>query len=301
MANTSNLMSRVAGAPISWGICEVPGWGMQLPAERVLAEMASLGLAATELGAPGYLGADAAAVRANLDRHGLALVGGFVPVVLHDRSQRVEMLEGARRAARLLRDAGGTLFVTAVVVDPGWSPRVALDDDQWTAMFEGFELLDELCHEHSLVQVLHPHVGTLVETAADVERVLAGSDVRWCLDTGHLLIGGTDPVAFAAAHLDRIAHVHVKDVHLTIAARLNAGELSLMQATQAGLFCSAGDGDVPVTECIELLERNGYRGWYVLEQDVALTGNEPPAGDGPIEAVRASVAALARMAGQPAG
>src|SRR5918996_3155081 len=79
---TSAAPRRLAGAPISWGVCEVPGWGLQLPAERVLAGMADLGLKATELGPQGWLPLDGAAVRAELDRHGLRLVGGFVPVVV---------------------------------------------------------------------------------------------------------------------------------------------------------------------------------------------------------------------------
>src|ERR671918_2317668 len=82
---------RLAGAPISWGVCEVPGWGRQLEPERVLREMASLGLAASELGPVGYLSLDAAHVRGLLDRFGLRLVAGFVPVVLHTPS-----LDGSR-------------------------------------------------------------------------------------------------------------------------------------------------------------------------------------------------------------
>src|SRR5919201_5718379 len=80
------LGRKLAGAPISWGVCEIPGWGRMLPPARVLAEMASLGLAATELGPVGYLPADPAEIRALLDRHGLGLVGAFVPLVLHEHS-----------------------------------------------------------------------------------------------------------------------------------------------------------------------------------------------------------------------
>src|SRR5919199_1398783 len=80
------LGRKLAGAPISWGVCEIPGWGRMLPPDRVLSEMASLGLQATEMGPVGYLPAAAEDVRALLDRHGLGLVGAFVPLVLHERS-----------------------------------------------------------------------------------------------------------------------------------------------------------------------------------------------------------------------
>src|SRR2546428_7768382 len=79
-----SVIDRLAAEPISWGGCEVPGWGMQLAADRVLSEMRSLGVRATETGPDGYLGSDAGAVRALLERHRLRLAGGFLPVVLHD-------------------------------------------------------------------------------------------------------------------------------------------------------------------------------------------------------------------------
>src|SRR5262245_60596129 len=123
------LSGRVAGAPISWGVCEVPGWGAMLPPSRVLAEMKSLGLPATELGAPGFLPSDPSAVEKVLGTFGLALVGGFVPLVLHDRSEWSAALRRAHDAARTLAACGATRFVTAVVQDYGWSRPVPLDPD----------------------------------------------------------------------------------------------------------------------------------------------------------------------------
>ena len=195
---------RIAGAPISWGVCEVPGWGPMLPADRVLRELRSLGLDAIELGAPGFLPDDGEAIRLALDAFGARLVGGFVPLVLHDESARAATVLAARTAARRLAVAGGEIFVTAVVADVDWSPRRPLGQGEWACMFSTLAELDELCAEHGLTQVLHPHVGTLVETADDVRRVLDSSGVRWCLDTGHLAIGGFDPVEFAQRHGDRV-------------------------------------------------------------------------------------------------
>jgi inosose dehydratase len=287
-----NLEGRIAGAPISWGICEVPGWGLQLPARRVLAEMVEVGISATELGSAGYLGATAADVNAMLSPFDVEMIGGFVPVVLHDKSARKHMLHEAAHTAALLAAAGGSYFVTAVVVDADWSPRVQLDHDAWQSMADGFAAIDKICTDHGLVQALHPHVNTLVETKADVDEVLKRSPVQWTLDTGHLLIGGTDPVWFARNHADRVAHVHVKDVRMDIAKRLNAKERTLMEATQDGLFPPAGGGDAPIAETIAVLEAAGYDGWYVLEQDVAITGSLPPEGEGPINGVRQSIAYL---------
>ena len=119
---------RLAGAPISWGVCEVPGWGRQLPPARVLAEMASLGLTATELGPIGYLPLDPAALRARLAEHGLGLVGGFVPLVLHEPSLD-RARQRAEEVAATMAAAGADVFVAALVMDADWAAPAPLDDD----------------------------------------------------------------------------------------------------------------------------------------------------------------------------
>jgi len=284
---------RLAGAPISWGVCEVPGWGLQLPAERVLSEMAALGLTATELGPLGWLPRDGRAVRATLDRHGLRLVGGFVPVVVHEASLDTD---AARRAAEQLAQGGGEVFVAALVQDTAWSAPVPLDADGWRRAGARLRELADVAAAEGLTLVLHPHVGTLAESAADVELALEHTDVPWCLDTGHLLIGGVDPVRFAREHADRIGHVHLKDVDAALAGRVRAGALSLVQATQRGLFRPLGGGDARVDEVVGILHQTGYERWLVLEQDLAITGTEPPVDGGPALDVQRSIEFLSRTA-----
>jgi inosose dehydratase len=288
---------RLAGAPISWGVCEVPGWGRQLAPERVLAEMAGLGLRATELGPTGYLPADPPALRTLLDRHGLALVGGFVPLVLHEPSPAAAR-SVADAAAATLERFGADVFLAAIVMDAAWSRPVALDDSGWARVAAHLEEIQAIVAAHGLTLAVHPHWGTLVESAAEVERLLAAAPgVRWCLDTGHLALGGSEPAAFAADHADRIAHVHLKDVDAAVAGRLRAGELTLVSAVQAGLFRPLGQGDAGIEDVIRRLDRQGYGGWLVLEQDTAITtGDEPPVGRGPVDDVRASIEFLNTLA-----
>jgi inosose dehydratase len=286
---------KLAGAPISWGVCEVPGWGRQLPPERVLGEMAGLGLRATELGPVGYLGVEPDALKAILARHGLTLVGGFVPLVLHEPDAEPALHETDAIAATLAA-AGADVFVGALVTDAAWSPPVALDDAQLATLAEHLHRAAGVAAAHGLTFALHPHAGTLAETREDVERLLAATDVGWCLDTGHLLIGGCDPVAFARDHGDRVVHVHLKDVDAGIAARYRAGELTLVGATQAGLFRPLGQGDARIAEVLAQLDAHGYERWLVLEQDAAITGEEPPVGSGPVLDVQASIEFLETMA-----
>lgn len=286
------FMDRVASAPISWGICEVPGWGEMLPTRRVLGEMSELGLHATELGAPGFLPQTAEQIRALLDSFGMRLLGAFTPVVPHDTAQVEASLAQAREVARLLQASGATKFITAPVVDPDWSIPRPLTTDERRRMIGTFVRLDEICAEHGLDQVLHPHAQTLVETADDVKAVLDSCDVRWCLDTGHLAIGGVDPVQFAKEAYARVGHVHLKDVRLDLAPAVLRREQSLMAATQAGLFTPLGQGDVDIAGVVQALEAAGYRGTYVIEQDTALTQGMPAPGEGPVSEVRSSLTYL---------
>jgi inosose dehydratase len=282
---------RLAGAPISWGVCEVPGWGLQLSPERVLSDMASLGLTATELGPQGWMPLAGTAVRAELDRHGLRLVGGFVPVAL-----RAPDLTRVRRAAEQLALAGADVFVAAAVQDAEWSAPVPLDDDGWRRAGEQLRELAQLVAREGPTLVLHPHVGTLLETVRDVERALAHTDVPWCFDTGHLLIGGVEPAQFVRDHADRIGHVHLKDVNGSLAERVRGGELPLVRATQMGLFRPLGEGDARLDEVVRLLDQAGYERWLVLEQDLAITGTEPPVDGGPASDVARSIQFLSTSA-----
>jgi len=290
--SSTPVRARLAAGPISWGVCEVPGWGLQLDAGRVLGEMRQLGITATEAGPDGYLGADVDAVRRVLERHELRLVGGFLPVVLHEPRHLSASIEKVRRTARLFSELGAAFLCAAAIVDDDWSPRIELTIRQWDHLLAALPVVDEAAAEFGVVHVLHPHWRTTVEQDADVKRVLEGSEVRICLDTGHLALGGSAPVEVARAFGARVAHVHLKDVSRPVAARLRAGELELVAAVQEGLFQPLGAGDVAVDELVLELEGAGYDGWYVLEQDTALLGAVPPQGEGPIDDVRTSIAYL---------
>jgi inosose dehydratase len=278
---------KIAGAPISWGVCEAPGWGYELPPDEVLGEMRDLGLAATELGPTGYLGQRPAEVRARLDRYGLRLVGGFLPVPMHAPSP--DDLAEARTAIATLADAGAEVVVLAARSSDGsYERKVRLSGGEWGVLLS---TLDELCREareHGLSPSLHPHVGTAVEDRTTVLRLLDDSDVPLCLDTGHLLIGGTEPLELMERAADRIAHVHLKDVRTAVAASVSTGEASYLAAVRAGLYAPLGEGDIDIAGVVRALERSGYRGWYVLEQDTALDG-APALGAGPVSDVRRSV------------
>jgi inosose dehydratase len=281
--------ARVAGAPISWGVCEVDGWGYQLPMEHVLREMREAGLSATEYGPDGFLPASAASRAAVLARHGLAAAGGFVPVVCHRAD--VDPVAVADRALAGFGPPGTAVLVLAAATGAlGYDKRPELDGPGWATLLANLDRLAAHAATRGYPAALHPHVGTMVETRDDVARVLEGCSVPLCLDTGHLLIGGTDPAWLAGVAPARVAHVHLKDVRAQWASRVRAGEASYTEALRAGMYAPLGQGDVDIPGVVSTLEGAGYQGWYVLEQDTVLTG--APDGAGPAADVRASLACL---------
>ena len=141
--------------------------------------------------------------------------------------------------------------------------------------------------------VLHPHVGTLIENGDEVQRVLEGSSISLCLDTGHLLIGGTDPAELTRQVPHRIAHTHMKDVDLSLARQVQSGRRTYTEAVRDGMYRPLGTGDVDVAAIVGHLRTQGYAGWYVLEQDTILT--EEPPGEGPAANVNTSAAYLRRV------
>ncbi|MEL7155443.1 MAG: sugar phosphate isomerase/epimerase [Actinomycetota bacterium] len=291
---TPATANRVATAPISWGICEVPGWGHQLPVHRVLAEMAGLGFTHTELGSAGWLPEEPAALATVLDEHGLSLLASFVPLVLHRPEAAEDALARAAEAANLLSRLGARYFNTAPVTTYDWAPRTPLTDAEWDHLFAMIGRVEQICADAGLHQVVHEHVGCVIETRDDIDRLLAGTEVDLVLDTGHLALGGYDPLEFATDHGDRVGLVHLKDLDLEVGQRLHDDPMTLMAAVQGGLFPPLGAGDLPLAKVVATLEAGGYQGWYVVEQDCAITGPAPEIGAGPVLDVADSLSYLER-------
>lgn len=259
-------LTRIAAAPISWGVCEVPDWGYQLPAARVLADMADLGLTTTELGPDGFIPGSPAAQKELLDQHGLRAAGAFCPVVLHDPDLDVD-----ETAAKIL-DGFDILGAKMIVLSSdsgveGYDLKPQLDVDGWSVLLANTARIHALAAERGITACLHPHVGTMVESRDEVTQFLDRSEVPICLDAGHLMVGGTDPVELAKQAADRVAHVHLKDINFPILETVKSGERTYTEGVAAHMYTVLGKGDLDLTGLVRALEDAGYAGLYVPEHD----------------------------------
>ncbi len=265
-------------------MCEIPGWGPQLPWQRVLHEMAAAGYQGTELGPWGFLPADPARLRPALEARGLELVAAFAPLPLRAADHFPQAETEVRRTAELVARCGGTCVVLADAGDElraRTAGRLALTranglrEDEWPAYGDRVTRLARLVREsYGLGAAFHPHGGTYVENPDEVEALLAHTDpeaVGLCLDTGHLVFGGADPVEVARRHARRITHVHLKDVDSAALSGWLAQGLSYAEAAKRDTFVELGQGCVDLPGVATVLQEVGYGGWLVVEQDRVVT------------------------------
>jgi inosose dehydratase len=270
---------RVANAPLSYGAFEmtvsrfpnVPG------PEDLLLEMARAGYAGTELGPPGYLG-EGAELRARLERHGLELTGGWVPVRFSEPEHHEEDFSGLDRTLTLFEAAGAT-GARPVFGDGGSCERHAnpgrgqedrslgLDDAGWRRLADGVARAAERARARGFEPTFHPHTATHVEAPWEIERFLDVSDLDILLDTGHLLLGGSDPRQALRDWGDRVNYIHIKDVRLDVVRGTVAERIDMLEAWRRGIFCELGAGDVDLDTFLAELVKTGYDGWIVVEQD----------------------------------
>ncbi|GBC82450.1 Inosose dehydratase [bacterium HR10] len=275
---------KIATAPVSWGICEVEGLGARRPYSEVLDEMRLAGYEGTELGPYGYLPTDPTLLREELSRRQLELVTAFVPIPLSEPERFEHGLRDVLRVADVLQALGATLIVLADTLTPRRltiagrvTPTDELTEAQWGEAVTFLHEVARACRARGLLAAFHHHAGTFIETPREVARLLAMTDpelIGLCLDTGHYVYGGGDPVEAVRAYGPRIWHVHAKDVRADVLERVRREPLTFAEAVREGLFCPLGDGVVNFPALIRELSAWGYQGWIVVEQDVDLGQSE---------------------------
>ncbi len=276
-------MIRVGNAPCSWGVIENVA-GETAGYSRVLDEMAETGYAGTELGDWGFMPTDADLLRTELHARRLDMLASFATPWLQDRARHGQGEEDAIRIGRLLRAVGGPETMIVVGNDPYGEPvrarnagrirpEMGLSDEQWDVYAAGMTRLAARVRDEAGVRtVVHQHLGTLIETGAELRRLMAMTDpdlVGICLDTGHWTFGtGEDPIDAVREFGARIWHVHFKDCDPAVMAESRREGWDGLTSTAHGVFCELGTGSVDFPGVLAALREVGYDGWIVVEQDI---------------------------------
>lgn len=295
---------RIGINPLTWTNDDLPELGADIPLETCLSEGREAGFAGFELGqkfprSPEILGPI-------LDAHGLLLVSGWYSSKLLERSA-AEEIAALQPHLHLLKTLGARVMVFAEVSgcihglrDVPLSQRPVMNDSQWQLFGERLGEVADYLQEQGVRMAYHHHMGTVVESEADVSRMMesTSSSVGLLLDGGHLTYAGGDPINIARRWAARIVHVHCKDVRLDVLAQRKAIDSSFLDAVLEGVFTVPGDGGVNYADVFAVLADAQYQGWLVVEAE------QDPAKAHPLTYARLgyrNLSALAKQAGLIAG
>jgi inosose dehydratase len=291
---------RFASAPVSWGVQDDPGPAWEQPYEQILEEIVSAGFTGTELGPFGYFPTDPGVLNKTLQRCGLTVLSSFVPVPVTQPSCVEKVIDHVRRVGKLLSALGAGLLVLADCQTPQRreiAGRVPVDGSkslalaQWKQVGAVIRQVEQAAADFGLRVVFHPHVATFVETPMEVERLfdaLAATQVGLCLDTGHCVYGGGDPVDEARKYRSLLHYVHIKDVDAGILGEARRQKLDFAQAVGAGVFSQIGSGCIDFDGFFRFLAESRYSGWAIVEQDVIYGKALVP----PVDSMRTSLTYL---------
>lgn len=292
-ANRDRTGLRIALSPASWGVSDVPGWGHQLDAERVLSEVWSLGVTAIEAGPPGLLPDRSDEAKLLLRRHWLRVVSGQAHAVLHHHDVRGPELAHIDGHASWLAAVGAETLVLSAIAPRGASAAhgIVLDSGGWAHLLHLIGSVEHVCARHRLRLAVLPRFGSMIQGPSDIERLLVGTEAGLCLDPCHLMMVGADPLEVLELAAGRIQHVRLNDVDAAVAREVRENHLDYADAVNQGLYRPLGTGDARVEAVIETLRHAKYRGWYAIEQEVRLASTE----DKPLPAVKRSLDYVRRL------
>jgi inosose dehydratase len=269
-----------SSAPDSWGVLDYPGPSWEQSYEKMLDEMTDAGYSGTELGPYGFFPPDAQVLRPQFAKRNLQLVGSFVPVRMGDPAAGKEVLERIRKVGKLLADLNAPFLVMAddqSAERNAYSGRskelscAVLTADQWRHVGKVVADAEKAANEFGLDLVFHPHVATYVETPEECEKFFdatSHTNIGLCLDTGHCVYGGGSVVREAEKYKNKLRLVHIKDCNAAVLDEARLRKWTFEEAIEHKVFTIIGDGGINFPNFLRTLAKNGYSGWFVVEQDV---------------------------------
>ena len=264
---------RIGVSPIAWSNDDLPELGGATPLETCLSDAHEAGYEGIELGSK--FPRNPQELSPIIARYGLELVSGWYGSRLREQSVEAE-LESLHGHIGLLRAMGATVVVFAEVSgaihgqpDKPLSRRPVLDERDWAGFTEKLNTVAKHLESQGLAMAYHHHMGTVVETAEEIDRLMAETEdaVGLLIDTGHLAFADVDPLVVTDRHGARVRHVHCKDVRRALLDQARHDDASFLDAVRAGVFTVPGDGHIDFAAVFEVLRRVGYQGWLVVEAE----------------------------------
>lgn len=276
---------RIGIAPIAWTNDDMPELGAENTFEQCISEMALAGFTGTEIG--NKYPKDPSVLRKYLDLRGLQTASAWFSAFLttHPYEETAQAFAAHRdflhaMGSRVIVVSEQGHSIQGQMHTPIFESKYSMDDDDWKRLSAGLNSLGALAEEKGLRLVYHHHMGTVVQTAAEIDRLMDSTDpelVYLLFDTGHLRFSGEDYLAVLKKYAKRVRHVHLKDVRPAILEKVKAGHMSFLQAVRAGAFTVPGDGCIDFGPVFDILDQSGYEGWLLVEAE------QDPARANPLE------------------
>lgn len=287
---TTTETITVANAPCSFGAFELTvGINPNVPDPvELLDQVAATGYAGIDLGPAGYLGLGEE-LHERLTSRGLGLAGGYLELPYTDHERLTEAIDRDLNELLTVFDSVGDIEPRPkpTLADPGSDLRRAnpgrsnkdrsfgWSDAEWRLFADGFARVYDYCMNRGYEPTFHNETGSFVEAPWEIEKVLELTEVGFCLDTGHILVAGGDPVAAVHDWSERINHLHVKDARQSVLDSIVEDHGNTDDIWRRRAFCALGEGDIPLDAVFEAIRASGYSGWLVVEQDIFPEESDP--------------------------
>ena len=273
--NSENIHNiRFGIAPINWNNDDLPELGSGYSLERILSEMNQAGYEGTELG--NKFPNEVSALSELLNTFNLKLASSWHSTyfVLNEQEnelrnveEKVSFLKEANAEVINIAECSGSVHSD---INKSLAAKPILSDPDWELLIGSLNIAGEICNDYGIRLAYHHHMGTCIQTNEEIKRLLKFTDpnyVNLCVDTGHLYYAGIDPVEFIENNLERIVHVHFKDVRKKEFNKYDSSSDSFLNTVLSGIFTVPGDGCIDFSSIVKILQQNHYNGWIIVEAE----------------------------------
>lgn len=262
-------------APIGWTNDDMPDLGKENTFEQTISEMALAGFQGSEVGS--HYPTDPAVLKKALDLRGMTICNQWFSSFLISRPY--EETEAAFiKQCDFLRQVGSRCIgaseqshsIQGMLDHPIQEGKYVMNDEEWDLLTNGLNKLGKIAKDKGMALTFHHHMGTVVQTEEEIDRFMDSVDpdlVYLLFDSGHLSFAGIDPEKVLKKYVDRVRHVHLKDLRRSVVEQSREGKWSFLKGVCAGTFTVPGDGDVDFAPIFRILEEADYQGWVVVEAE----------------------------------